>query len=192
PIVAGKRLALAEAVRDGGDIAQQDATVRTGAAGCLLRDQDAANLAHALQLADRAQGVAVASAADRTARRARGRPLQRRPDLLQRDPVALHARAVDVDRALALQPAGHAGLRDAVDLLETPTEHGFGELLEVPEADVAGDADRHDRLAARIGAQHDRARRTLGQDVAQRIDLLAHVERGEIHVRAPREAQNHQ
>src|SRR5690606_22859055 len=83
-------------------------------------------------------------------------------------------------------PAGHAGLRDAVDLLETPTEHGFGELLEVPEADVAGDADRHDRLAARIGAQHDRARRTLRQDVAQRIDLLAHVERGEIHVRAAR------
>ena len=70
------------------------------------------------------------------------------------------------------------GLRDAVDLLEAPAEDGLRQLLEVPEIDVGGDADRHDRLAARIGRQFGHRPEDLGprQDVQAGLaswDLVA-------------------
>src|SRR5690606_12983525 len=189
-VVARERLALAETIRYGGDVTQQDTPVGSRTAGGLLCDDDTADLVHRLQLADRAQRVAVAAAPDRAARCARVGALERRLDLCERDAIALHARMIHVHLDLALETAGHGGFRDTIDLFEPAAEDRLGYLLQVPETDRTGHTERHDRFAARVRAQHDRTCRALRQDTAQAVDLFAHVERGEVHVRAPGETQH--
>jgi hypothetical protein len=147
---------------------------------------------HLLQLAERAQVVAEAALADGDAGRARIGASEHVRDLLDGEAVALEAPGIDIDVDLALETAGHGRLGHAVDLLEPALEHRLRHVLERPERAVAGDTQRHDRLAPRIGAQHQRAGGLLGQGAPDPVQPLPHVEGGEVHVRAPREAERHQ
>ena len=110
---------------------------------------------------------------------------------------------VHEDLDLVLVAAAHLDGRRAVDRLEVRLQAVVGKAAQGLQAlDAAGLAGirlgelvgvhervAHDRFGRGIEAQQDRAARLERQ--LQQVDLLAHVDAREVHVRAPGELEDH-
>ena len=96
---------------------------------------------------------------------------------------------VHVDLDLVLVAAADLDRRDALGRLEVLLEHLFRDVTQLVQIGVAGEEQSSDRIVGRIEAQQYRFLRLARQ--THRVQLLADVDGGEIHVLAPAELQGY-
>jgi hypothetical protein len=163
PVQPRERVPLSEPVVDAGHVPDpQPARARAGGGAAPRLQRHSADLRHRLELAQRAQRVAVAAAQHRSARRAGVGRVQRPGHGIDVDAVALQQPGVHLDADLPLETARDDGLRDAVHLLEATLQHRLRQLPEQPEVRGTGQPQGENRLGGRIGAQHRRPARAVG------------------------------
>ena len=105
------------------------------------------------------------------------------------DVVGLQQTRIHLDVNLTLEATRDRRLGNPVDLLQAALEHLLGQILERPQIVPAGNADGDDRLGGGIGTQHDGPVGQFGKLIPNIVQLLPHVEDGEVHVGPPREPQ---
>ena len=184
PVEPGHALALLDGVVDRGHVAEADDAA-------LLGDEkaDVADLAERLELADDAQGVLERALADRPALEVAVEGADPGGHVLDGQPVEGQLLGIGLDLDLALDAARDLGRPDALDLLEARLDELLGQLLELEEGPVAREGQGHDGPALGVEGDDRRALGILGEAVLGVVELLAGVEHGEIHVRAPVELQ---
>ena len=196
--VAGQRLALPEAVDDGGHVPEAHEPLGSGLVVPLRppghlpglgRHGHVADLCDGPELAQRAERVAVAALEDRASRSADVGLLERAGHVLQLDAVGLEEGRAHLDLNLAVEASHDLGLRHPVELFEPAAEDRLGQLLRRPEIGAAGHGEHHHGIGLRIHPQDPGAGGRAGQLVAQEVELLPRIEHREVHVRAPREPE---
>ena len=118
-------------------------------------------------------------------------------DLLDRKPQLRQSLLVDVDLHFVFETAADLDRRRAFDRLDLGLDAVVGEAAQEFEpvfvaARLGGFIDErhaHDRFAGRVEAQQQRPRCFDGQP--QQVEALAHLDAGEVHVRAPGEFDDH-
>ena len=188
-VVAGDGLSLFESVAYHGHVAETHDGAHRRCVARTPRQRDRCDFIDRLELADRPQGIAIPPAANRTARRACVRSVDGGEDLADLDVIGLQQTRIHLNVNLTLEATYDRRLSNPVDLLQAALEHLLSQILERPQIVPAGDADGDDRLGGRIGAQHDGPVGQLGKLIPNVVQLLPHVEDGEVHVGPPREAQ---
>ncbi len=106
-----------------------------------------------------------------------GQPEQRELAFVHPNLDLLLIAAVDLDRG---HPLGR---------LEVLLQDLFGDVAELEEIGAAGEVEAHDRVVRRVEPQQQRLGRLARQ--AQHVELLPHVEGGEVHLASPGELQRH-
>ena len=114
---------------------------------------------------------------------------ERVPDLRDRDAVGGEPALVHVHLDLAYETALDADRGDPVHRVEVLLEVLLGPLPDRREAEFPGDADPEDRVRGRVEAQQPGPFGVLREQDA--VELLPHVEPGEVHVGVPDELEGH-
>ena len=112
---------------------------------------------------------------------------ERGPDLRDRDAVGGQPAFVHVHLDLPDQASFDTHRGNPVHCVEVLLEVLFGPLTDRGEREVAGDADPEDRVRCRVEAQQPRPFGVFGKEDA--VELLPHVEPGEVHVGVPDELE---
>ena len=184
-VEAGDRLQVGDRIHDRRDIGEDHLTRRRSLGP---GDHDLEEFVHLSELAQRAEAVLEAPAADRPARRVVVRLIERVRDVVDRHLVDIEVCGVDDDPQFALRPAREPRQRHPVELLQASLEDDLGQVAQAAQIGPAH-RERHDRIARRVRSQDRRPLRPVRELLRQVVQTLARVEGRELHVRAPPELE---
>ena len=185
-VIPSRRLPLRESVTNLGHLRQPHRCSSSGP-----RHDDVSKLIHFRELAQGAETVTESAAPHASSRRLVVGPVEGLRHLDDGHPVQGQQGRVQKHLDLPLESAADRGESDTVLLLETPGEDVLAQLQQLRRTRPRY-REREDRVAARIRAKDDGPVHAARKQVSEIVEPFPHVQRGELHIRAPVELERHE